>query len=351
MVCFILVGMVMKLLKEMMKCVTVVLALLLAQAAHAGPTLDAVKARGAVRCGVPSDSPGFGLPDAAGNLKGFSVDFCRSVAAAVLGDANKVNLVPLSTVTRFSALQSKEVDVLFRQTTISFARDTTQGFLFGPIDFHDSQGLMVPKKLNIKNIKDLDGAAVCLVSGSNSETTITNYLRSKGVKFKPVSAESQADLTRTFFAGRCDVFSSDTAVLAAMRLTAKNPDDYVILKDVIAKSPLAPLVRQGDDEWYNIIRWVVYAPIIAEEFGITSANVDKFAKESTDAVIKRFLGKEPNFSKGLAVNDDWAYQIVKQVGNYAQIFDRNVGKDSPLKLDRGINRLYRDGGVLYPLPF
>lgn len=319
--------------------------------AHAVSTLEAVKARGTLRCGTMNDTPGFGSPDANNQLRGMEVDYCRVMAAAVLGDAKKVSFVPLTTQNRFPALQSGEVDVLFRETTVTFSRDTSLGFLSGPPTVYDGQGLMVPASLGIKKVKDLDGASVCVVPGTNSELNISNFFTSQGMKYKPVSIESIDEMRRAFFAGRCDVFSSDRTFLASVRSVAKKPDSYVILPTVIAKSPLAPMVRQGDDQWYNILRWVVYAPMMAEEFGVTKANVDTIRSTTVDPVIKRFLGSEAGFSKGLGLKDDWAYQIVKQVGNYGELYESDLGMKSPLKLERGTNRLAKDGGLLYVPPF
>ena len=319
--------------------------------ANAGPTLDAVKERGVLKCGTAIDVPGFGYPDSDGVLHGMDVDYCKAVAAAVLGDATKVDFIPLTTQTRFPALQSGEVDVLFRQVTTTFTRDTSLGFLSGPYTVIDGQGMMVPKSLGVTKATELDGATVCVTPGTNSELNIGDFFRAHGMKFTSIAMDSFDDMRRAFFSGRCDVFTSDRTYLGSIRVLSKNPDDFVVLNDVIAKSPLAPVVRQGDDEWYNIIRWVVYAPMIAEEFGVTSENVDEMLASSTSPRVQRLLGKQEGFAKGLGLSDDWAYNIVKMVGNYAELYDQNLGMKSSLKLDRGANNLYLNGGLLYPPPF
>ncbi|RWR27742.1 amino acid ABC transporter substrate-binding protein [Sinirhodobacter populi] len=327
------------------------LAIVAAATAHAGETLDAVRERGVVRCGAPLDVPGFGFSDSNGQLSGLEVDYCRAVAAAVLGDSAKVEIVPLTPQTRFPALQSGEVDVAFRSTTLTFTRDTTLGFLFGPYSLYDGQGVMVPASLGATKIEDLDGATICVVPGSNSELTIGDYFRAHNLSFTPISIENSDDLRRAFLAGRCDVFTSDRSYLAVIRSVAPNPDDYVVLDETIAKSSLAPIVRQGDDQWYNIIRWITYAPLVAEELGVSSANADDLRANSPSPTIGRFLGKQADFANGLGLDDAWAYNIVKAVGNYAEIYDRNLGEASPIKLKRGDNQLYKDGGLHYPPPF
>lgn len=320
--------------------------------AHAGPTLDAVKARGTLRCGAMLDVPGFGYVDKNGTPQGFEIDHCRALAAGVFGDAKKVEIVPLSHNTRFPALQSGEVDVLFRQTTVTFNRDTTLGFLFGPVSIYDGQGVMVPAKLGIKKLSELDGAAVCVVPNSNSELTIGDFFRANKLTFRPVSIENHDEIRKAFFAGRCDVFTADRAFLASIRSVAPNPDDYVILDETVAKSPISPIVRQGDDQWYNIVRWVTYAPQIAEELGLDSSNIKSGVNaETNNPQLRRFLGQEKGSGKGIGLSDDWAVNIVSQVGNYAEIYDRSIGLKSPLKLPRGQSELYTKGGLIYPPPF
>lgn len=324
-------------------------AILMCAPASAGETLDAIKARGIVKCGTMFDTPGYGFPDSSGVPHGMDVDMCRGVAAAVFGDSSKVEFVPLTTQTRFPALQSKEVDVLFRQTTVTFTRDTGIGFLSGPYYVIDGQGIMVPKRLGITASNQLDGATICLVPGSNSELQISDYFRSNNMKFTPISMENMDDIRRAFFSDRCDVFSADRTFLASARAVAKNPDDYVILDETIGKSPLGPQVRQGDDEWYNIIRWVVFAPMVAEELGITAANADEVA-QTGGPIAKRFLGQDKGFYEKFGLPDNWAISVVKSIGNYEELFERNLGMQSALKLDRGVNKLYNNGGLLYTPP-
>lgn len=329
--------------------VSAVVGMSVAGPASAGETLDAVKARGVLKCGTMLDTPGYGFPDSNGVPRGMDVDFCRALAAAVLGDPSKVDFVPLTTQTRFPALQSKEVDVLFRETTITFTRDTALGFLSGPYTVIDGQGMMVPKKLGVTKPTDLDGATVCVVPGSNSELNVGDFFATHNMKFTPISIENMDDMRRAFFAGRCDVFTADRTFLGSIRSVAQNPDDYVVLDETIAKSPLGPQVRQGDDQWYNIVRWVVFAPMIAEEMGITSANAADMADKGGPNV-KRLLGKQAGFSKGLGIGDDWALNLIKAVGNYEEMYERNLGMKSALKLKRGENNLYNKGGLLYAPP-
>jgi general L-amino acid transport system substrate-binding protein len=318
--------------------------------AEAGPTLDAVRARGTVRCGTEIDAPGYGAPDSKGVLQGMDVDFCRAVAAAVFGDAAKVTFVPTSIVNRFSVLQSGDIDVLIRETTWLFGRDTQMGLIFGPIFFYDGQGVMVPKKLGAKSMADLNGANVCVFPGSNSELNVADYFRTRSMQYTPISIDNMDSMRRTFFAGRCDVFTADRSALASIRSTSAAPDDYVILPEILAKSPLGPVVRQGDDQWLNIVKWVVYATFLAEEKGLTSANVEG-GLESRDPEVQRMLGKTPGLSKQLGLEDNWALMVIKQLGNYSEIYERTVGPDTPLKLERGLNRLWKDGGLLYAAPF
>ncbi|MCR8547527.1 amino acid ABC transporter substrate-binding protein [Salipiger sp. P9] len=315
----------------------------------ADQTLDAVKERGVLKCGTALDVPGFGYPDSNGVPGGMDVDYCKALAAAVLGDAEKVEFIPLTTTTRFPALQSGEVDVLFRQVTTTFTRDTSLGFLSGPVTVFDGQGIMVPKALGVTKATELDGATVCVTPGSNSELTIGDYFRANGMEFKPISMDNFDEMRSAFFSGRCDVFTSDRTYLGSIRSVAENPDDYVVLDETLAKSPLAPVVRQGDDQWYNIVRWTVYAPMIAEEIGITSENVDDKLSEGAP-MIQRFLGKQAEFFEGIGLEDDWAYNVVKSIGNYGELYERNLGAGSAIGLDRGDNNLYFNGGLHYPPP-
>jgi general L-amino acid transport system substrate-binding protein len=317
--------------------------------AEAGPTLDAVKGRNMLKCGVAGDAPGFSAPDSKGAMTGLDASICRAMAAAVLGDAGKVQFVPTNTQTRFPTLQSGEIDVLSRTATMTFTRDTTLGLLFGPPVFYDGQGLMVAKKLNVKSAKELSGATVCVSPGTTSELNLADYFRANNMQFKPVVIENLDQVRSTFFSGRCDVMTDDRSTLASNRTVAPNPDDYVILPETISKEPLAPVVRQGDDQWFTILRWVVYSLITAEELGITQANVDE-KKASGTPEMQFLLGKDEASSKGLGLKSDWAYQAIKQVGNYGEIYTASVGEGSPLQLTRGINELWTKNGLLYAPP-
>lgn len=319
--------------------------------ASAETTLETVKARGTLKCGTAVDIPGFGYPDSNGVVHGMDVDYCKAMAAAVLGDPTKVEFIPLTGTTRFPALQSGEVDVLFRQVTTTFSRDTSLGFVTGPTTVFDGQGIMVPTSLGVTKASELDGATVCLTPGSNSELTIGDFFKTHGMTFKTISIDNNDEMLKAFFSGRCDVYTSDRSYLGIIRSVSADPSAYVVLDDVLSKSPLAPVVRQGDDQWYNILRWTVFAPMIAEEYGITGENVDEMKASSESPVVKRFLGGQADFSKGLGLSDDWAYNVVKAVGNYGQMFERNLGKDSAIGMERGANNLYLNGGLIYTPPF
>lgn len=318
--------------------------------AQAGPTFDKVKQAGTLVCGVSTGLAGFSQPDNQGHYTGLDVDVCRALAAALFGDANKVKYVPLTAQQRFTALQSGEIDILSRNTTWTLQRDAELGINFAPVVYYDGQGFMVPKKLNVKSAKELNGATVCVQPGTTTELNLADYFRTNHMTFKPLVIEKLDEVVAAYFSGRCDVFTTDRSGLAAIRTgRAPNPDDQVILPEVISKEPLAPAVRQGDDQWHDIVDWVVYALIEAEEKGITSKNLDEMLK-SDDPDIKRMLGVTPGMGKALGIDEKWAYNAVKAVGNYGEIFDRNVGKDSPLKLDRGINNLWTHGGLMYAMP-
>ncbi|MDR3517302.1 MAG: amino acid ABC transporter substrate-binding protein [Azospirillaceae bacterium] len=322
-----------------------------AGSAMAATTLEAVKARGSVQCGVNVGLPGFSAPDSTGKWSGLDVDYCRAVAAAVLGDAKKVSYIPLSAQQRFQALQSGEVDLLSRNTTWTLSRDTSTGFNFAPTTFYDGQGFMVAKSLGVKSAKDLNGATVCVQQGTTTELNLADYFRANGMTFKPVVIEQVDQTFDTFFSGRCDVVTDDSSALASERASAaKKPDDYLILPEIISKEPLAPAVRQGDDKWFAIVKWAVFATFDAEEKGISSANVDDFVKNSKDPDIQRILGVSPGLGAALGVDEKWAYNIIKQVGNYGEIFERNVGVNTPLKLERGLNAQWNKGGLIYAPP-
>jgi general L-amino acid transport system substrate-binding protein len=329
---------------------TVLAPLLTAVPAQAGATLDAVKRNGAVTCGVSTGGAGFSIADSQSRWTGLDVDFCRQLAAAVLGDAAKVKFVPLSAQQRFTALQSGEIDVLARRATWTLQRDTALGLNFAPPNFYDGQGFIVAAKLGVKSAKDLNGATICVGAGTTSELNLADYFRENKMTFKPVVIESQIETETAFFSGRCDAYSNDISGLASTRAgRVANPDDYVILPEVISKEPLAPAVRHGDDEWFDVVKWVQYAAIEAEEDGITSKDIDENLK-SDDPNIKRLLGVTPGMGKALNLDEKWAYNLVKQVGNYGEVFERNVGKGSALKLERGLNDLWTKGGLMYAMP-
>jgi general L-amino acid transport system substrate-binding protein len=318
--------------------------------AEAGPTLDAVKARGQLICGVSTGSAGFAVADKTGAYQGLDADLCHALAAAVLGAPEKVKYVPLTGQQRLTALQSGEIDILSRNTTWTLQREALSGLLFGPPVFYDGQGFIVPKKLNVKSTKELNGATVCVSPGTTTELNLADYTRLNHLDMRPVSIENLDEVENTFIAGRCDVYTNDATSLAGMRLTkAPNPDEYAILPELISKEPLAQAVRQGDDQWFDITRWTVFALINAEEKGITRANLDEM-KKSEDPEVKRLLGVTPGNGKALGLDEDWAVRAIRAVGNYGEIFDRNLGKDSPLKLERGLNDLWTRGGLLYAPP-
>jgi general L-amino acid transport system substrate-binding protein len=321
-----------------------------ATTAQAGPTLDKVKQAGQISCGVATGIAGFGAPDSQGRWAGFNVDVCRALSAAIFGAADKVKYVPLTAQQRFTALQSGEVDILSNNTTDTLQRDTALGLNFAPVVFYDGQGFMVSKKLGVKSAKELNGATVCVQPGTTTELNLADYFRANKMEFKPVVIEKRDEALNAFFSGRCDVFTSDSSALNADRLSqAPNPDDYVVLPERISKEPLAPVVRHGDEEWSDIVRWVVYALIEAEEKGITQKNVDDMLK-SEDPNIKRMLGATPGMGKALGLDEKWAYNEIKLVGNYGEIFDRTLGKDTELKFERGLNNLWTKGGLLYAMP-
>ena len=313
-------------------------------------TLDDVKAKGFIQAGVNGDLFGFGKPDEKGVWKGLDVDTARAVAAAVFGDADKVKYTPLTAKTRFTALQSGEIDVLTRNCTQTLSRDTALGLDFAQVNYYDGQGFLVSKKLGVKSAKELDGASVCVLPGTTTELNVADYFRSNGMKMKPVVIENTAELAKAFFAGRCDCLTSDASQLAGTRAVAPNPKDYIILPEIISKEPLAPAVRHGDNQWKDIVNWSVLAMIEAEELGITSKNVDEMLN-STDPKIMRFLGVTEGNGKSLGLDEKFAYNIVKQVGNYGEVFERNVGVKTPLGIERGLNALWTDGGLMYSPPF
>lgn len=319
-----------------------------ATAAMAG-TLDDVKARGELVCGVSTGLPGFSLPDEKGNWTGIDVDTCRGVAAAVLGDASKVKFIPLTAKERFTALQSGEIDVLSRNTTWTLTRDTSLGLNFTGVNFYDGQGFLVQKALGVKSALELDGASVCIQAGTTTELNLADYFKLNGMKFSPVVYDTSDQTVQGFAAGRCDILTSDTSQLAALRSKLDDPDKAAILPEVISKEPLGPVVRQGDDVWFNIVKWTLFAQLNAEELEITSANVDTMLK-SENANVQRLLGTSGDMGAKLGLGANWAYETIKQVGNYAEMFERNVGPKTPLQIPRGANALWSKGGFMYAPP-
>jgi general L-amino acid transport system substrate-binding protein len=317
--------------------------------AQATETLDTVKERGELSCGVTTGLAGFSIPDQSGTWSGIDVDFCRAVAAAVLGDASKVRFVPLTAKERFTALQSGEIDVLSRVTTWTFTRDTSLGLNFVGTTFYDGQGFMVNKDLGVSSAKDLDGASICVGAGTTTELNLADYFRIQGMDYNPVVFAAISETAQGFESGRCDVLTSDQSQLYAIRSKLEDPSSAVVLPEVISKEPLGPVVRQGDDAWFNVVKWVLFAQLNAEELGVTSDNIEEM-KGSDNPSIKRLVGTEGDMGEKLGLSADWAANIVAQVGNYGEMFERNVGMDSPLEIARGLNALWTDGGIQYAPP-
>jgi len=312
-------------------------------------TLSQVKEKGHIQCGVSQGLPGFSNADDAGNWTGLDVDLCRGVAAAVFGDANAVKFTPLSAKQRFTALASGEIDILSRNTTWTMTRDTQLGLNFAGVNYYDGQGMMVPTALGAKSAMELDGANICTNTGTTTELNITDFFRSNNMSFNLVAFEKADEVVAAYDSGRCDVYTTDRSGLAAQRGKLTNPDAHVVLPEIISKEPLGPVVRQGDDQWFNIDRWTLNAMINAEEMGISSSNVAD-QTGSDDPAVKRLLGKEGTFGEELGISNDWAYNIISQVGNYEESYEKHVGENTPLKLARGVNALWSDGGILYASP-
>lgn len=312
-------------------------------------TLQEVVKKGELSCGISTGIPGFSATDSKGVWQGLDVDFCKSVAAAVFGDASKVKYIALTAKERFTALQSGEVDVLSRSTTWTATRDTSLGLNFAGVNYYDGQGFLVSKNLGVTSAKELDGATFCIQAGTTTELNLTDYFKANKMEYKAVTYDTSGQTVDGFKSGRCDVLTSDASQLYGLKIKLDDPNSAFVLPEIISKEPLGPVVRQGDDEWFNIVRWTMFATLEAEELGVTSANVDAMLK-SENPNIKRLLGTSGSAGEDLGLKNDWAYQIVKQVGNYAEMFDRNVGKDSPLNIDRGINNLWNKGGLMYPMP-
>lgn len=312
-------------------------------------TLDSVKERGELKCGVNSGLAGFSIPDDKGVWKGLDVDLCRGIAAAIFNDAGKVQYIPLNAKERLTALQSGEIDVLSRNTTWTSSRDTELGVNFTGVNYYDGQGFLINKGLGVTSAKELDGAAICIQSGTTTELNVADYFRKNGISYTAVVFDTSDQTVQGLEAGRCDVLTSDLSQLYALRTKMSKPDEAVALPEVISKEPLGPSVRQGDDQWFNVVKWTHFAMVNAEELGITKANVDSM-KGSDNQDVRRLLGEDSDFGKGMGLPQDWAYRIIKLVGNYGEVFEANVGQGSPLKIDRGLNALWTEGGLQYAPP-
>ena len=326
------------------------LAVGLAGGSQAG-TLEDVQARGVLNCVVSTGVAGFAYPDDAGKWHGFDIDFCRATAAAVLGDPDAIKAVTSTGKTRFTKLNAGEGDVLWRNTTITFSRDVGVKLRFHAVNYYDGQGFMVPKSLGVSSAKELDGASVCIQTGTTTELNLADYFHSNGMKYEAVTIETNNEARQNYLAGRCDVYTTDASGLAATRSTFTDPENHVVLPEIISKEPLGPATRHGDDQWSDIVTWVLNATVTAEEKGVTSANVDDMKANSKDPEVLRLLGVEGNQGAELGLNADWAYNIVKSVGNYGEIFERNIGPNTPIGLARGLNALWTDGGLQYSPPF
>jgi general L-amino acid transport system substrate-binding protein len=315
----------------------------------AANTLDTVKKNGFLRCGVSEGQPGFSNPDARGNWTGMDVDYCRAVAVAIFNDPNKVRFVPVSFAERFTALQAGQFDILSHNTTWTMDRDVAQGLEFIGVDFYDGQGFMVRKSAGIKSALQLNGATLCTQTGTTSELNAADYFRSHNLKYKILVYQKASEYIAAYDAGRCDAATTDRSGLAGDRLKLKNPADHVLLPETISKEPLGPAIRQGDQQWGDLCRWTLFALVNAEELGVSSKNADQMLN-STSPEVRRLLGKEGGFGAELGLTNDWAYRIVKRLGNYGEIYERAVGQNTPLKLPRGLNNLWNHGGIMYAPP-
>tara|TARA_R110002110_G_scaffold117021_42_gene289318 strand:- start:13459 stop:14502 length:1044 start_codon:yes stop_codon:yes gene_type:complete len=323
----------------------------LAAGAAGAATLDDVKARGKLNCGVTTGLIGFAAPDANGEWKGFDVAVCRAVAAAVLGDATAVEFVPTTGKTRFTALASGEIDVLARNTTWTFSRDVDLKFDFIGVNYYDGQGFMVPKALGVSSAKDLDGATVCIQTGTTTELNLADFFRVNNINYEPVPIETNAEAQQQYLAGACDVYTTDASGLASTRAAFENPSDHTLLPEIVSKEPLGPLVRHGDNEWGDIVRWTLNALIAAEELGVSSANVGEMASSTNNPEIARLLGSEGTLGEMLGLDAEWAKRAIETQGNYGEIFAKNIGEETPIGLARGLNAQWTDGGLLYAPPF
>ena len=337
--------------KRLVSATALIAAMTFSAASHAGATLDAVNKKGHVQCGVTTGLAGFSQSNDKGEWTGIDVDMCRAVAAAVFGDATKVKFTPLTAKERFTALQSGEIDMLSRNTTWTLTRDTNLGLNFAGVNYYDGQGFLVSKNLGVKSATELDGAAVCIQAGTTTELNLADYFRRHGMKYTPITFDRSEETIKAFEAGRCDVLTSDQSQLYALRIQLAKPDSATVLPEVVSKEPLGPVVRNGDEDWFKIVRWSLNAMLNAEELGITSANIDELKGSSTDPNIRRLIGLEGIKGQGLGLSDDWAYNIVKLVGNYGEVFERNVGVNTTLGIERGLNALWTNGGLMYSPPF
>jgi general L-amino acid transport system substrate-binding protein len=319
------------------------------QAQAPGPTLAAVKARDILVCGTSTGAAGFSLPDSRGEYRGLDNDLCRAVAAAVLGDAAKIRWVPLTTQARLPALQSGQIDVLIRTVTWTQGRDTANGLNFTAVSFYDGQGFLLRKALNVTKATELEGATICVVAGSTNELNLADWARVNRLRYSPVVFEQNDEARRSYFNGRCDAYSTDASQLAGLRSTFPNPGEHVILPDIISKEPHSPVVRHGDDQWFDIVRWTLFALLIAEENGITQSNVDEHMN-SQNPEVRRLLGLSGDHGPLMGLDRRWAYWAIKAVGNYGEIFERHLGKDTPVGLERGLNALWSKGGLMYAPP-
>jgi len=318
--------------------------------ASAQQMLSTVKSNGSLKCGVSTGVAGFSAPNDKGEWAGFDVDYCHAVSAAIFGDPNKVSFTPLTAKDRFTALQSGEIDLLARNTTWTMSRDVNLGLDFVGVNYYDGQGFMVRKDLGVKSALELDGASVCIQTGTTTELNLADFFRTHKMKFESVVVDTAPQAREAYEAGRCDVYTTDASGLAAQRSTMADPSAHVILPEIISKEPLGPAVRQGDQNWSDIGRWVLFALFNAEEMGITSQNVDEMKSSSTNPEVRRMLGVEGDFGQQLGLSNDWAYNAIKMVGNYGEIFERNIGVNTPVGLERGLNALWTDGGLIYGMP-
>lgn len=318
-------------------------------ASASAATLDQVKQRGVLHCGSNPGLAGFAVADDKGQWTGFDVAFCRAIAAAIFDDPSKVRFAPLTAKDRFTAVQSGEVDVLIRNTTWTMSRDTTLGLNLGPVNYYDGQGFIVRKSLDLSSAKELEGASVCVQQGTTTELNLADFFRANNLKYEPVTYASAVEAVKAYDSGRCDAFTTDASALYAERLRLTTPDDHIVLPDIISKEPFAPVVRHGDDQWFDLVQWTTFALINAEELGVTKANIDEQLK-SENPEVRRLLGVEGNFGEGVGLPADWVVRIIRHVGNYGEIFAQNLGTDTPLAIDRGLNNLWNNGGILYAPP-